>query len=562
MGEPLHTDHSIRLARGLSRTSPRLLLLVLLTLGWTASPGAVRAGPRSHAGATSAASLPDRIDASALRPASKRSLKRAFRTAGGARAAEASLTAVMEAVAALSGTREQAEAEPLHNLAWRLRQEENERLGGAPLLGFARRSTASARDASFDGVTVDLRFGPPLLTTRRDGSDVYTRLRLGRVSVDTLDQASAVLTKSVAYEQSPPADASYFEQATVASSFECCSDDWISDSGEALAADDRSYIKTFEGVRDRLLAAGYDVERIYSKQGKSLTAVADDVVPREYADGRRVPEELRTEDAWKGKARDIRAAFEDGRFLVIHRDHGGAGGWSNPSFQRSDVPRIADDSEPSVLFGINCTSGLFDNEMAERPTSVKPDESYFSERILRRETGGAVALIAATRVSYTTANDRLLDGLIDAIWPEDPQQEPLRRLADVLNQGKASLLGSYGANGITGSEFLLFGVLGDPSLPIWTAQPEALPDTATLDAKAAALVISYPVDGAVLTAWTDSARGAVPIGRSVVRDGKVRVPLPPRLLKGPALQELKKHLRLAASKPDAIGASRTLDWAD
>ena len=64
----------------------------------------------------------------------------------------------------------------------------------------------------------------------------------------------------IEYERSPPLDAAFYQNATMASQFQCCRDDVIF-PGTAQ----RTFAEVSEWTRNVLLARGYSVERIYEK---------------------------------------------------------------------------------------------------------------------------------------------------------------------------------------------------------------------------------------------------------------------------------------------------------
>ena len=79
--------------------------------------------------------------------------------------------------------------------------------------------------------------------------------------------------------------------------------------------------------------------------------------------------------------------------------------------------------------------------------SLKPGE--------RNPNGGAIGVIAATRVSYSGYNDHLVWGWMDAIWPGfessyspsgTPFDTPVWEMGPVLNYGKYYLAAHYSEN--------------------------------------------------------------------------------------------------------------------
>ena len=70
-----------------------------------------------------------------------------------------------------------------------------------------------------------------------------------------------------------------------------------------------------ETVRNGLVGQGVAVDRIYDD--------SPDATPTQFNDGTALPAALQKPTfAWDGDGADVSAAWNEGRFLVIHRDHG------------------------------------------------------------------------------------------------------------------------------------------------------------------------------------------------------------------------------------------------
>jgi len=221
---------------------------------------------------------------------------------------------------------------------------------------------------------------------------MFPDIGVGRISVDNLAEANTVVNKIIAYEKTPPEVASFYENATVVSQFQYCRE---GHSGW----DERTFVEASEFTRDALLNHGYTVERIYTETDSSTT-------PRRYFDGTHLPVDLGlySDFPWDGGTQDIIDAFTDpaGRFLITHRDHGWTEGWIHPSFTIDDILNNLDGQNPALLpvvFSINCSSGLFDNETCDNcwGLGIKADGIYFCEALLRKANGGAVGAFGATR---------------------------------------------------------------------------------------------------------------------------------------------------------------------
>ncbi len=377
------------------------------------------------------------------------------------------------------------------------------------------------------------------------GADILPDLAYGRIPVDTLDDAQRVVDKIVAFEQSPPFAPGFYGRMSFASYFECCRP-----GAPNPGTDDRSFIETSELVRSGLMSYGYNVERIYTTD--------PGVTPRRYFNGALLPADIGAGSgfAWDGSDTDIVNAINAGRLLVFHRDHGGVNGWVDPNFTNSDLAGLTNGSLTPVIYSVNCASGLFDNEtlnpaVQDWPYGTTVGGSYWAERILRME-GGAVSVIGDTRNSPTWANSALSRGLFDATWPNilpaDGGANRIRRLGDILNYAKLYMVGQVGVAQTAGSvtnttanrNVILYHVLGDPTLQLWTGNPYRikLPKLVkVIEFKPDIWKLQYAVEGAILTALQDGtpvARGKVQGGSAVMAllgDGSVRDPkLPLQLI--------------------------------
>ncbi len=197
-----------------------------------------------------------------------------------------------------------------------------------------------------------------------------------------------------------------------------------------------------------MVARGKAVERIYTRTGSDT--------PRRYYNGTALPADLAPASgfAWDGDTDNIINAFNAGRFLILHRDHGWEEGWAHPEFVSSNVNNdLTNGSLLPVVFSVNCASGLFDNETAAGDYSTTNGGVYFAEHLLRKENGGAVGMLGDTRNSPTWANSALTRGFFDAVWPNTlpaySGATSRRRLGDILNHGKVYLMTQQGVAGTT-----------------------------------------------------------------------------------------------------------------
>jgi hypothetical protein len=309
-------------------------------------------------------------------------------------------------------------------------------------------------------VTSDLSYSQDGIST-----DAFADVMLGRITANTLSVAQTTVDKIVNYETQLPAPAGddFYNHATVTSNFDGLG-----------PRDGRGFTLSAEKMRAGLRSRGHVVTRLNTAQAGADIQTFKDNTP--------IPDELkRPATAWTDGRDQVVNELNAGRFLFVHRDHGSRLGWANPGININDIGRLNSNSTKlPVVFAINCSSGDFEF----------PGNPSFSEQLLQRQGGGAVAVIADTEVSPTVQNDQLTVGWADAMFPQTVptfgSSVPLTRMGEILNAGKVYMAAqASAANQLTGNtykEHLLWHLLGDPSMEIRSATPQQF-DPALMTAK-------------------------------------------------------------------------------
>lgn len=302
--------------------------------------------------------------------------------------------------------------------------------------------------------------------------DIYR----GRLSVSSPEEAATVVDKIIGYEKTPPTGAGFYERGVN------CADYLDNDNGVADDYEDRRYVQTAEEIRAYMLGQGKDVERVYSTNYE----ITPKYWNRNYFSfGEPIPEDmLKPAFAWDGNEGDIRRAINSGVFYVLHRDHGLVDCWENPYFSVKHVDMLQNGDLLPVVFCVNCDNGAFQADC-------------LAERFLRKQGGGAVAVIAASDISYSGYNDALACGLFDAIWPEPGLRPkfpgvnslggetpaPTYELGQILDQAQARVSETFGSPdpSVSSNEkndsFCrivtkeIYHCFGDPSMQIRTEMP-------------------------------------------------------------------------------------------
>lgn len=302
----------------------------------------------------------------------------------------------------------------------------------------------------------------------------------GRIPVRNADQAADVVHQIIAYEMHPPGLAAFYKKMAFAGYFQ----------GDKIAT--KAYVKTMETIRSRLVAAGYDVERIYVSQTGHV---------ERYIDGAPVPADVVAAmvDPATATAKLVNAATE-GRLMIAHRDHGSPDGWHMPPFSRADLNHVTGHM-PSIFYSVNCLTGMFD---------LPVGAESFAEKLLRI-TRGAPSLIAATRESHTWLNDALMKGLFDAIWggvlttfPGANASYPVhhQRLGDILNYAKLYLpISLAGGLDFVKDHFEIYHTVGDPTLGVWARKPLGIRLQAQVIRRDLHIRLDRLPPDAVLTIW-------------------------------------------------------------
>ena len=383
---------------------------------------------------------------------------------------------------------------------------------------------------------------------------------VGRMPVDTATEAQTVVDKTIQYESNPPflgifgGGAPFYTTAMNASYFQCCQ------TGAPAGRDMRTFVQTSETARNAMVAAGKTVQRIYNTNTDYQDEPVADPTPRRYFNGTNLPAALAPGTfTWNGSTANIIAAFNEGRYLILHRDHGGSTAWSDPSFSTTNLASLTNGGMLPFVFSVNCERGFWDRE-----TDTGGTTESLMEQLLLRANGGMVAGLGDNRNSPTWANSALTRGFYDALHPsvapEFSTNTVKRRLADILDHGKIYLLTQYGVaqpggevslEAVTG-EWVMWHAFGDPTAEIWLSNPHffLLPLEFVLSADPDSLKVQYATDGATLTAYQFGKDGLSAIARGIVAGGAANLPYfqPP---------DPQQPIVLSASFPNSISVLLT-----
>ena len=292
------------------------------------------------------------------------------------------------------------------------------------------------------------------------GHDEFTDFYIGRLSVENRNQADAVVDKIIAYEQAPPNGDWRRRIISVA-------DDEVSNSGDFI------FKKSLDEIAKDHTRLGYETVEVF------LEDVIDQVEARPADYPGLLPQRV---------AKDkIIEALGEGAVLAQYAGHGGRIVWAHEAiFDNASVDQVEETPKIPFMLVLSCYNGYFD----------KPGEPSMAEKLLRKERGGIIGMLSATRLTYGSGNDALNRIIFDMLFKRN-----VRQLGPLSFDSKVELLMTEGTGQIDiMMEYTLFG---DPALHIAIANGEIQP---TIETKTVAPGDTLRVaSGHVQTATYDAA---------------------------------------------------------
>ena len=264
------------------------------------------------------------------------------------------------------------------------------------------------------------------------GHDEFTDMYIGRLSVETVNQAEAVVDKILAYEQAPPNGDWRRKIISVA-------DDEVSNSGDFI------FRKSLDEIAKDHTRLGYETVEIF------LEDITDEVEAK--------PDEFPGLHPQRIAKDMIIESLGEGAVIAQYAGHGGNTVWAHEIiFDNVSVDQVEETDKIPFMLVLSCYNGYFD----------KPGEPSMAEKLLRKERGGIIGMLSATRLTYGSGNDALNRIIFDMIFKRN-----VRQLGPLSFDSKVELLMTEGTGQIdVMMEYTLFG---DPALQMAIANGEIQP---------------------------------------------------------------------------------------
>ena len=295
-------------------------------------------------------------------------------------------------------------------------------------------------------------------------ADYIPDISRGRLPVSTAEEANVVVEKIINYEKNPLVDNNFYKTGVHCAYFQDNNNDGYAD---------RRFAETSEDIRNYILTKNKNITRIYKTESN--------VNPRywnkgQYSYGNAIPDELKKPAfAWNGNANDVNTSINNGVFYLLHRDHGNITIWGDPYYSQSHISALNNGNKLPIIFSINCLTGKYNGR------------TCFAETFLRKNNGGCVAIIGATKESYSGCNDAFALGMFDAIWPVPglrktfpnrntgsitPVVSAIYPIGKIMDQGLMRMKETWGTS--AKYTFEIFHCFGDPSMHIFTDTPKEM----------------------------------------------------------------------------------------
>ena len=169
---------------------------------------------------------------------------------------------------------------------------------------------------------------------------------------------------------------------------------------------------------------------------------------------------------------EITSAWSDGVGIINYRGWGDASGWKKPIFKKEHLEDLSNGWELPVVFSFVCNTGDFGNDFSGTGLNKCFGEVMVTAGSVINPKGAA-AMIGPSDLDTDTRFNNVICG---AMW-DGLLEHKVNELAPALHAGKHALI--YEFSGLSAPDGTVidafyhhvYGVLGDPSLPVWLLEP-------------------------------------------------------------------------------------------
>ncbi|MDP6995789.1 MAG: C25 family cysteine peptidase [Candidatus Poribacteria bacterium] len=268
--------------------------------------------------------------------------------------------------------------------------------------------------------------------TTVSGIDELPDFYLGRLSVESTNQAQDIVDKIIGYESNRPNGKWRKKIISVA-------DDEVSNSGDFI------FRKSLNEIAEGHTLLGYETIKIFLedviREVKANPKLYGDELPRRIAKDR------------------VIEALSQGSVIAQYAGHGGRVVWAHEAiFDNTSIDQLAETRHQPFMLVLSCYNGYFD----------KPGEPSMAEKLLRHKNGGIIAMLSATRLTYGSGNDALNRIIFNALFKRN-----IRNFGALSYDSKVELLATEGTGQI--DVMLAYTLFGDPAMQLALSDYEVQP---------------------------------------------------------------------------------------
>ncbi|MDA1191751.1 MAG: C25 family cysteine peptidase, partial [Candidatus Poribacteria bacterium] len=266
------------------------------------------------------------------------------------------------------------------------------------------------------------------------GIDPIPDLFVGRLPVETEDQARAVVEKIIAYDRAPPNGSWRRQIISVA-------DDDTTNSGDFI------FKQSLNEISQNHTLLGYQTNRIF------LEDIIEDVSAN--------PDDYRGRKPAAIARERIVDSLSRGAVIAQYAGHGGRLVWAHEIiFDNPGIRTLQpSDGRFPLMFVLSCNNGFFD----------APADPAMSEVLLRLPETGIIGMIAATRLTFGSGNDALNRIIFDDIF-----QRKVRSFGEIAFNTKTRLMVDQGLSHLEVMQ--QYSLFGDPASNLQIADLEFRPE--------------------------------------------------------------------------------------
>jgi hypothetical protein len=244
-----------------------------------------------------------------------------------------------------------------------------------------------------------------------DAGNYFADLIISRFPAATPEHVTAMVEKTMFYEQGVFEDESWIKKAVF----------MASNDNYGVSEGTHNYV-----INTYLLPHNYTCDKLYCHTYSATTA-------------------------------QVTAALNDGRSLAIYSGHGSTTSWADgPPFSQSNVNALLNDGMYPFVCSHACQTGTFSSA------------ECFGETWLRAPNKAGLAFWGASDSSYWDEDDVLEKSMFKSWWDDN-----LESIGGMTNMALYYLYQHYGGSGLTQYYFEVYNVLGDSSVKIWRDSPDS-----------------------------------------------------------------------------------------